>query len=85
MDIKKDWPLIKGKFLKHPGIRLMGTAGKKRKGTDQEIQNWLRIVKPFRFFKGYDLLWRDMKYVRDIYFDEAMPLSAGEMSAELVQ
>jgi len=76
--------LIKGRFHKHPGIRLMGTAGKKRRGSDQEIQNWLHVVRPFRFFKGYDLLWRDMKYVRDIYFDKVIPLSAGQMSAGLV-
>ena len=75
--------LIRGRFHKHPGIRLMGTAGKKRLGSDQEIQNWLRIVKPFRYFRGYNLLWRNMKYVRDIYFDGVKPLYAGQMSAGL--
>ncbi len=76
--------LFNGRFHKHPGIRLMGTAGKKRRGSDQEIGNWLRIVSPFRFFKGYDLLWRDMKYVRDIYFDDVRPLAVGQMTAGLV-
>jgi len=76
--------LIRGKFHKHPGLRLMGSAGKKRRGTDQEIQNWLRIVKPFRFFRGYELLWKNMKYVRDIYFDDVLPLAAGQMSQGLL-
>jgi hypothetical protein len=75
--------LIWGKFQKHPGIRLTGTAGKKRLGTEKEIQNWLKRVKVFRRFKGYDLLWRHMKHVRDIHFDGVIVLSAGKMSEEL--
>jgi pyridoxamine 5'-phosphate oxidase-like protein len=75
--------LIRGKFHNHPGIRLTGTAGKKRLGTEKEIHNWLKRVSVFRKFKGYDLLWRHMKYVRDIHFDDIALLSAGKMSAGL--
>ena len=74
--------LIRGKFSRHPGLRLTGIAGKKRPGTQQEIQNWLNRVKVFRRFKGYDLLWRHMKYVRDIHFDGVELLSLGKMGAE---
>jgi hypothetical protein len=75
--------LIKGKFHKHPGIRLTGIAGNKRLGTEREINNWLKRVKIFSRFKGYNKLWLNMKYVRDIHFDGAMLLSAGKMSEEL--
>jgi len=41
------------------------------------------MKRDFRRFKGYDLLWRHMKYVRDIHFDDIALLSAGKMSAGL--
>lgn len=75
--------LIRGRFHKHPGIRLTGFAGKKRLGTEKEIQAWLKRVRIFRRFKGYDLLWRHMKHVRDIHFDGVKLISAGQMSRGL--
>ncbi|NNG02046.1 MAG: pyridoxamine 5'-phosphate oxidase family protein [Desulfobacteraceae bacterium] len=75
--------LIQGKFSKYPGIRLFGVAGEKRPGTDREIDNWMKRVKVFRRFKGYDLLWRHIKHVRDIRFDGVRVISAGKMSRGL--
>lgn len=75
--------LLKGRFTQPPGLRLYGTVGEKRPGTEEEIGNWLKRVKIFRRLKGYDLLWRNMKYVRDIRFDQVRVLSMGKMSKEI--
>ena len=74
--------LLMGKFSKPPAIRLYGTAGNRRPGTDREINNWLKRVRMFRRLKGYALLWRDMRHFRDIYFDRAKVVATGEMSRE---
>lgn len=72
--------LFKGKFSSMPAIRLTGIAGKRRAGTKEEIGQWLHRVKHFRKFKGYELLWKHMKHVREINFDSAIPISVGQMS-----
>ena len=75
--------VIKGKFPSFPGIRLTGVVGERRKGTREEIDGWLRRVKIFKRFKGYHLLWKNMKYVREIHFDGVLPVRAGRMSSHL--
>ena len=75
--------LFRGRFDSPPGIRLMGKAGEKRKGTDQELAQWQKRVKPFRKLKGYGLLWKDLKDVRDIYFHDFEPVHVGVMSQHL--
>jgi len=75
--------LIRGRFNRHVGLRLTGTAGGRRPGTQAEIDRWLRRVSLFRWTKGYDRLWRGMKMVRDITFDGVMPVTGGRMSAGL--
>ena len=72
--------LFRGRFDSPPGVRLMGKAGEKRKGTDQELAQWQKRVKPLKKFKGYDLLWKNMTDVRDIYFDGFEPIEAGVMT-----
>jgi hypothetical protein len=43
----------------------------RRKGTDEEIAMWQNHVKMAQRTKGYDLLWKNMRTVRDIYFEGA--------------
>jgi hypothetical protein len=61
----------------------MGSAGKKREATKEEIAMWQDHVKPARGTKGHDILWKDMRMVRDIYFDSFEPVSCGEMTQDL--
>jgi uncharacterized protein len=58
--------IIKGRFRTPPGVRLYGKAGEKRKSPADEMAKWQKRIKSLRKFKGYDLLWGDLKYVRDI-------------------
>ena len=70
--------LLAGKFETPPAVRLKGFAGKKREGTKEEIAMWQNHVKLARGTKGYDLMWKNMRMVRDIYFDSFEPVSCGE-------
>ena len=75
--------IFRGRFDTPPGVRLMGRAGEKRKGIDWELAQWQKRVKIFKKFKGYDLLWKDLTDVRDIYFDAFEPVQAGVMTRHL--
>ncbi len=72
--------LFLGKFLTPTGVKLYGTViGKKRLATEEEIQIFRKRIHKFRLFKGYKLLWRDFKYVRDVKFERCEPLNLGVM------
>lgn len=75
--------LVRGRFASPPGVRLLGRVEEKRKGTGQELAQWQKRVKIFKKFKGYDLLWKDLTDVRDIYFDGFEPIQAGVMTRHL--
>ena len=75
--------IFRGRFAKPPGVRLMGTAGRRRKATEEETAMWLKRVQSFRPFKGYDLLWSNMTTVREITFDSFEPIRAGAMTRGL--
>ena len=75
--------LFTGKFSSPPSVRLMGSVGEKREGTDEEIAMWQDHVKAAQRTKGYGLLWKNMRMVRDIHFDSFEPVQAGEMTREL--
>ncbi len=75
--------LVAGKFKTPPAVRLMGTVGKKREGTEKEIAMWQDHVKLARGTKGYDLMWKHMRMVRDIQFDSFEPVLMGEMTQDL--
>jgi len=75
--------LFVGRFVTPPAVRLMGSGGEKRKGTDEEIAMWQNHVKRAQGAKGYDLLWKNMRTVRDIYCDSFEPVSCGEMTQDL--
>jgi hypothetical protein len=44
---------------------------------------WQDHVKAAKRTKGYALLWKNMRIVRDIYFDSYEPVRVGEMSKDL--
>ena len=75
--------LFKGRFDRPPGVRLMGRAGARRIATDEEMRTWQARIKPYRRFKGYNLLWKDTRYVREVTFEKFEPLRLGAMSQGL--
>ena len=77
--------LFKGQFASPPGIRLMGRAGDRRPATGPEKEQWLEKVRRFKWSKGYDRLWSDMKFVREVEFDTAELLQTGAMTSGMIQ
>ena len=61
----------------------MGALGQKRNGTDEEIALWQDRVRSAQGTKGHELLWRDMRTVRDIFCDSFEPVSCGAMTQGL--
>lgn len=66
-----------------PSVRLMGKVGERREATEGEVAVWRKHIEFAHGMKGYDLLWKDMGFVRDIYFNSFEPVWMGEMTREL--
>ena len=77
--------LSAGKFETFPGMRLMGTASARREATEDEIKSWQERVSFAEGLPGHEILWKNMKTVRDIHFDGCKPVLCGEMTAHLRQ
>lgn len=81
------WSLLKSFFLGRitapPGVRLLGTATERREATEQEMRMFRRRFRMFRPFKGYDLVWGNLRYVREIYFDSYEPVRIGALTREV--
>ncbi len=81
------WLLLKalfsGKFPEPPAVRLMGTAGERRQASPAEIRMFRKRVAPYRMFRGHDMLWNDLRYVRDIAFDSFEPVRIAGMTRGL--
>jgi len=75
--------IYSGSFTTHPGIRLHGKVGVRRPATEDEIAAWQDRVKGARKTKGYQLIWKNLKHVRDIEFDSFEPITAGKMTMHL--
>jgi len=75
--------LFVGRFVTPPAVKLIGSVGKKREGTKEEIAMWQDHVKAAQATKGYELIWKNMRMVRDIYFDSFEPVVFGEMTQDL--
>ena len=56
---------------------------KKREASAEEIAMWQNHVRMAQGTKGYDILWKNMRTVRDIYFDSYEPVRCGEMTQNL--
>jgi len=73
--------LITGHSQYPVAVRIYGTAGEKREATGEEMNKFRRLIKPFKWTKGYDLLWKQLRFVRDIHFDEYEPVRLGNMKS----
>lgn len=72
--------LIRGRFAANPALRLYGTVGPRREATDKERGRWHRRVALAKPFKGFKMLWGNLRYVRDIEFDRVQPVNIGAMT-----
>jgi hypothetical protein len=75
--------LFLGKFSDHPGIKLYGDLGLRRKATENEINRLNRRMKFTKGLKGNTYLWGDMHYVREVTFTRAEKINLGKMTAIL--
>jgi len=69
--------LMDGKFSAPPAVRLMGTVGKLREATSEEIVAWQERIALAKGLKGYHLMWERMGRVRDIRFEAFKPVYLG--------
>ncbi len=81
------WSLLKSFFLGRittpPGVRLMGTATERREATEREMDLFKGRFRMYRMFKGYDLVWGNLRYVREIHFDAYEPVRIGELTRHI--
>lgn len=75
--------LMEGKFQEPPAVRIMGTVGQRREATREEIEMWQKKVELAKSLKGYEILWKNMRHVRDIKINDFKPVLLGEMTAGL--
>jgi uncharacterized protein len=69
--------LLFGEFTETFAVRLMGTAGERRPAADEEIALFRNRVSPYRMLKGHNMLWGNLRHVRDIVFDSFEPVRMG--------
>ena len=74
--------LVAGRFSSPPAVRLHGTVGEIREATEKEIKLWHNRVKPVSFSKGHEMMWTNMKMVREIKFARIEPVYMGEMTSD---
>ncbi len=75
--------IFTGRFESSPGVRLHGIAGERREATEEEIASWQERVKGARKRKGHDLIWKNLRHIREIKFNSFEPVSAGKMTQHL--
>ena len=75
---------LKGVFEKPSGIKLVGTVGEKRQATPEEKEAFLGKVKKLKRFKGFQILWGNLTYVRDITFTDYYSINTGAMTSTAI-
>lgn len=74
--------LIKGKTSEPISIRLIGTVGEKREATQREQQKFLKFVWPYKWTRGYKMIWKNLNYVRDIDFTSYESVKVGALTSK---
>jgi uncharacterized protein len=72
--------MVRGRLTELPGLRLHATLGLRREATEEEIDNFLRRMSWLKPFKGYDLLWSQMRHVREVRVHGADALTIGPLT-----
>ncbi len=79
--------LFKGVFYGPPAVKLYGQLGQRRRATEVEMRRLERRLSSAKRMKGYDLLWKNMAFIREfsidaykmIEFGPAMPVRLGAL------
>jgi len=72
--------ILRGRFDRPLGVRLVGRAGPRRASTDEERARFERRVRGLAWTKGHALLWNDLRHARDFVVERAIPVVAGAMT-----
>ena len=73
--------LVRGRFQGPVGIRLKGSAQSRRPGTPEELSLLKKRFALFRHTRGYQLLWQNASYVRELSFHHASPVPVGKLTS----
>lgn len=73
--------LLKGTFVRPPGVRMLAEVGQPRPSTPDEIRQFHRVVGPMLRTRGGQLLWSRLPRVRDLRITTIIPLSTGTMTS----
>jgi hypothetical protein len=73
--------LLRGAFVRPPGVRLTAEVGRPRPSTPDEIKQFHRVVGPMLRTRGGRLLWSRLPRVRDLRITSVTPLSIGPMTS----
>ncbi|MGE5380602.1 MAG: pyridoxamine 5'-phosphate oxidase family protein [Methylocystaceae bacterium] len=68
---------------KPSGMKLIGTAGSKRRASNEEIELVRNQTKFLKLLKGYHTIFGDLSYVRDITFTDYFMINTGKMTCNL--
>jgi hypothetical protein len=72
--------LISGGFDHFIAARLKGRASAPRRhATPEEAAHFRRRIRPVSWTRGYDLLWKDLRFVQELTFDSLVPVRFGAM------
>jgi uncharacterized protein len=72
--------LFKGRFIKHPALKIYGEFSEKRKATQEEKHALSRRMRNTKSLKGHQYLWNNMDSVRVIKFTKVEPMKLGRMT-----
>jgi hypothetical protein len=73
--------LLKGTFVRPPGVRMTAEVTQPRPSTREEIKQFYRVVGPMLRTRGGQLLWGRLPSVRDLRIKTITPLSIGAMTS----
>jgi hypothetical protein len=71
--------LIKGTFVRPPGVRLTAEVGPPRPSTPEEIKQFHRVLGPLLHTRGGQRLWSRLPRVRDLRITAVTPIRVGAM------
>lgn len=75
--------LCTNKINKPAGIKLIGSAGNRRRASNEEIESLQSQTKLMKRFKGYHTIFGNLSYVRDINFTDYFMINTGKMTFDL--
>ncbi len=73
--------LLSGRFVRPPGLRLIGTVGPQRPSSPEEVVRFRSAVGPLMRTKGGAIAWTSLTTVRDVRVDRIERIRLGAMTA----